>query len=105
MVGISRSKTTYGKYRSVYQHLAEFIPKHYGRSDISFKEIDRKAYQLIFEKCASDAAVRYVTVLFPTTDAAAQSVEINTGEWSETGASISVRIDGKTYNLSYTLYT
>ncbi len=42
MVGISRSKTTYGKYRSVYQHLAEFIPKHYGRSDISFKEIDRE---------------------------------------------------------------
>ena len=69
----------------------------------SYKEIDRKAYQLNIEKSASDAAVRYVTVLFPTTDAAAQSVEINTGEWSETGASISVRIDGKTYNLSYTL--
>ena len=69
----------------------------------SYKEIERKAYQLNVEKSASDAAVRYVTVLLPTTDAAAQTVEINTGEWSETGASISVRVGGKTYNLSYTL--
>ncbi len=57
----------------------------------SYKEIDRKAYQAQYREERFDAAVRYVTVLFPTTDAAAQSVEINTGEWSETGASISVR--------------
>lgn len=42
MVGISRSKTTYYKYRSVYRHLERFIPEHYGCNDIHFKEIDRK---------------------------------------------------------------
>ena len=42
MVGISRSKTTYYKYRSVYRHLERFIPEHYGCNDLYFREIDRK---------------------------------------------------------------
>ena len=42
MVGISRSKTTYYKYRSVYRHLERFIPQHYGCNDLYFREIDRK---------------------------------------------------------------
>ena len=70
----------------------------------SYKETVRKAYQLNVTKSASDEAVRYVTVLYPTTDATAvKGFESDLGEWSASGASISVRIDGKTYNLSYTL--
>lgn len=70
----------------------------------SYKETARKAYQLNVTKSASDEAVRYVTVLYPTTDATAvKGFESDLGEWSASGASISVRIDGKTYNLSYTL--
>ncbi len=37
MVGISRSKTTYYKYRSVYRHLERFIPEHYGCNDLYFR--------------------------------------------------------------------
>ncbi len=67
-------------------------------------EISRKAYQLNIEKSASDAAVRYVTVLLPTQDAATASpIEIDPGEWSQTGATLKVRVNGKSYELSYTL--
>lgn len=41
MVGVSRSKTTYYKYRCVCTHLETFIRKKYGRRDLLFKELDR----------------------------------------------------------------
>lgn len=41
MVGISRSKTTYYKYRCVYTHLESFIRSRYNRRDLMFKELDR----------------------------------------------------------------
>lgn len=41
MVGVSRSKTTYYKYRCVCSHLETFIRNRYGRRDLMFKELDR----------------------------------------------------------------
>lgn len=41
MVGISRSKTTYYKYRCVCSHLEAYIRKRYARRDMLFKELDR----------------------------------------------------------------
>lgn len=42
MVGISRSKTTYYKYRCVYNHLENYIWDRYNRRDLLFKELDRE---------------------------------------------------------------
>lgn len=41
MVGVSRAKTTYYKYRCVCTHLDTYIRKRYGRHDLPFKELDR----------------------------------------------------------------
>lgn len=41
MVGVSRSKTTYYKYRCVCSHLEAYIHKRYGRRDLLFRELDR----------------------------------------------------------------
>lgn len=41
MVGISRSKTTYYKYRCVCTHLEKYIRTKYNRKDLIFKELDR----------------------------------------------------------------
>lgn len=41
MVGVSRSKTTYYKYRCVCSHLEAYVLKRYGRRDLLFKELDR----------------------------------------------------------------
>lgn len=40
MVGISRSKTTYYKYRCVCMHLENYVNDRYGRKDLMFKELD-----------------------------------------------------------------
>ncbi|MDE6623582.1 MAG: site-specific integrase [Alistipes sp.] len=40
-VGISRSKTTYYKYRCVCSHLETFVRNRYGCSDLPFRELDR----------------------------------------------------------------
>lgn len=42
MVGVSRSKSTYYKYRSVCLHLEAFIRIKYGRKDLLLKELDRE---------------------------------------------------------------
>lgn len=42
MVGLNRSKTTYYKYRCVYQHLEKYIRIKYHRKDLPFKELDRE---------------------------------------------------------------
>lgn len=41
MVGISRSKNTYYKYRCVCNHLETYIRSRYRREDLSFKELDK----------------------------------------------------------------
>lgn len=41
MVGISRSKTTYYKYRCVCGHLEKFIREKYRRNDLPFQELDK----------------------------------------------------------------
>lgn len=56
MVGITRSKTTYYKYRCVCRHLADYISDKYGRKDLSFKELDREFltgfHSYIAKECA-----------------------------------------------------
>lgn len=42
MVGISRSKATYYKYRCVCKHLANYIWDKYDRKDLMFKELNRE---------------------------------------------------------------
>lgn len=42
MVDVSRSKTTYYKYKCVYRHLENYINDRYNRKDLSFKELDRE---------------------------------------------------------------
>lgn len=41
-VGISRSKTTYYKYRCVCSHLEAFVRNRYGCNDLPFRELDRE---------------------------------------------------------------
>ncbi len=41
MVGISRSRSSYYKYRCVYTHLAAFIRQRYQCEDLTFRELDR----------------------------------------------------------------
>lgn len=41
MVGVSRSKSSYYKYRCVYAHLAAFIRQRYQCEDLAFRELDR----------------------------------------------------------------
>lgn len=41
MVGVSRSRATYYKYRCVCRHLESFIRERYDRKDLLFKELDR----------------------------------------------------------------
>ena len=42
MVGISRSKTTYYKYRCVYKHLENYVNDKFNRKDLLFKELDKE---------------------------------------------------------------
>lgn len=42
MVGVTRSRNTYYKYRCVFRLLARYVDETYGKSDLSFFEIDRK---------------------------------------------------------------
>lgn len=55
MVGTSRSKTTYYKYRSVYNHLENYISDKYERRDLSFRDLDREFltgfHQYIAQEC------------------------------------------------------
>ena len=55
MVGTSRSKTTYYKYRSVYNHLEKYLSGKYERRDLSFRDLDREFltgfHQYIAQEC------------------------------------------------------
>lgn len=42
MVGVSRSKSSYYKYRCVYKHLSDFIAERYGCEDLPFYRLDRR---------------------------------------------------------------
>ena len=42
MVGVSRSRSSYYKYRCVYKHLAEFIKERYSCNDLPFYRLDRR---------------------------------------------------------------
>ena len=56
MVGVSRSKTTYYKYRCVCRHLADFVWDKYNRKDLMFKELNREFltgfHSYIAQECA-----------------------------------------------------
>jgi heparan-sulfate lyase len=61
--------------------------------------VKRKAYSLNVEKSA-DAPVRFVTVLYPASDATAPQISASfTGNWSLERMGVDVTIDGKTWNL------
>lgn len=55
MVGISRSKTTYYKYRCVYNHLESYVNDRFNRKDLLFKELDKEFltgfHQYIAQEC------------------------------------------------------
>lgn len=55
MVGISRSKTTYYKYRCVYNHLESYVNDRFNRRDLLFKELDKEFltgfHQYIAQEC------------------------------------------------------
>ena len=42
MVGVSRSKSSYYKYRSVYRLLAAYVRERCRRADIPFRELDKR---------------------------------------------------------------
>jgi len=56
MVGVSRSMTTYYKYRCVCRHLADFVWDKYNRKDLMFKELNREFltgfHSYIAQECA-----------------------------------------------------
>ncbi|WP_462353599.1 heparin-sulfate lyase HepC [Alistipes timonensis] len=66
---------------------------------------ERPSYQVDLAKSAGDKAARFITVLYPASDASAETVsaEFIDEEFSETAARISVTAGGQTYRLSYTL--
>lgn len=62
------------------------------------KETKRKAYALEVEKQA-DAPVRFVTVIYPCSDASAPEISAKfSGSWTLERMAVDVTIDGKTYN-------
>lgn len=65
----------------------------------------RKAYAVNMDKTA-DQTARYITILLPVkgaTDTTNLSAEFTDAGYSESGASVKVTINGREYNLSYTL--
>lgn len=68
-------------------------------------EVARKAYQVDQEKSADAKAARFITVIWPASDAAAEEVSasFDDGGFSAGGARIQVVAGGRTYKLSYTL--
>lgn len=63
----------------------------------------RKAYTVNMPKTADETA-RYITVLYPSSEAATVQVDAEFKEpYRDSGVSIDVVVDGKTYNLSYNL--
>lgn len=65
---------------------------------------ERQSYQVDQTKSAEMKASRFVTVIYPTKEAADQlEANFTNAEFSASGASLRVVVNGKTYNLSYTL--
>lgn len=67
--------------------------------------IDRKAYRIDQTKTADDRAARFITVLYPASDAAAQQVEASFADdgFSPERARLTVKAGGRTYTLSYAM--
>lgn len=66
--------------------------------------VDRKSYQVDLAKSADMAAARFITVIYPSQDASeAISASFADKGFSPTGAAVKVSINGRAYNLSYTL--
>lgn len=68
-------------------------------------EVPRKSYQVDLEKSADEPAARFITVLYPASDAASEQVTATFVDeaFSASGARIEVKAGGRTYKLSYTL--
>lgn len=62
MVGVSRSKNTYYKYRCVCNHLARFIRERYGRDDLMFRELNREFLSGFHAYIAREMACRKNTI-------------------------------------------
>ena len=68
-------------------------------------EINRKSYEVNMTKAAGETA-RFITILLPATNAVAAnavSATFTDAGYNAKGASVKVTINGKEYNLSYTL--
>lgn len=68
------------------------------------QSVTRPAYQVNLAKTA-DMTPRFITLIVPTANAAAMNVsaEFTDAGYSASGASLKVSIDGREYNLNYTL--
>lgn len=62
MVGISRSKATYYKYRCVCKHLANYIWDKYDRKDLMFKELNREFLTGFHAYIAKEAGYKKNTI-------------------------------------------
>ena len=75
-----------------------------GTSSCSYKmnhAYDRTYYRVTVDKASSSSAVRFITVICPS-----RSAEISASfdaPFSETSSDVTVTVDGKTYDLNYTL--
>ena len=67
--------------------------------------INRKGYTITLRKGANESAVRFITVILPTTDATSATIEaeFTDADYNENGTSLKVTINGHEYNLSYSL--
>lgn len=64
----------------------------------------RKFYRVNVKKDSQSSVVRFITVLFPCKTPSSASVSASyKGAFSESGESLSVTVNGVTYNLSYSL--
>ena len=65
---------------------------------------ERKFYRVNVKKDSQSSVVRFITVLFPCKTPSSASVSASyKGAFSESGESLSVTVNGVTYNLSYSL--
>lgn len=65
---------------------------------------DRQSYAVDCEKSADRKAARFVTVIYPTKDASeVLEASFTNADFSANGTSLRVSVNGKIYNLSYTL--
>ncbi len=64
----------------------------------------RKFYRVNVTKASASSTPRFITVIYPCTNASSVSIDASfPSAFSSSGESVSVTVNGKTYNLSYTL--